>query len=76
MPATCSSCHAPILWARTAMGRAIPIDPEPVAGGNLALRDGSPPLALYLTAGEPVPAKTYRTHFASCPNGARHRKAR
>lgn len=33
----CTSCGAPILWAVTETGKRIPVDREPVAGGNLRL---------------------------------------
>lgn len=33
------SCGAPILWARTPVGRPIPLDPEPAVDGNV-FREG------------------------------------
>jgi hypothetical protein len=34
----CSTCKAPILWAITSGGHPMPIDPDPVADGNLRRR--------------------------------------
>ena len=34
---TCRSCGAPILWRETHAGRRMPIDPEPVADGNVVI---------------------------------------
>jgi hypothetical protein len=36
---TCSSCGAPIRWARTSSGKAIPLDADPDHGGNLLVVD-------------------------------------
>lgn len=38
---TCGSCGAPIVWATTAHGRRIPVDPDPVPDGNLELLEMS-----------------------------------
>lgn len=36
---TCSSCGAPVRWARTSSGKAIPLDAEPDPAGNLLVVD-------------------------------------
>lgn len=36
---TCRSCGAPVIWALTEAGKRIPVDPEPMAGGNIVLSD-------------------------------------
>ena len=41
----CSSCGADMVWATTVSGKPIPIDPEPVANGNIELELVEPPLA-------------------------------
>ena len=74
----CRSCHAPIRWARTSSGKAIPLDPNPADDGNVRLGwVGGEELALVLAAGELEAARVdgplYRSHFASCPNAAAHR---
>jgi hypothetical protein len=74
----CRSCGAPIRWALTTNGRRIPLDPDPVEGGNLALADqGTTPIAYYVDPeDEPVPGPLYVSHFATCPNAAQHRWGR
>jgi hypothetical protein len=37
--AACSSCGAPITWARTSSGKAIPLDAGPDPTGNLLVVD-------------------------------------
>jgi len=70
---TCRSCNAPILWARSAKGkrRPMPLDPEPVPGGNVELVDGE---AWVVKPDPNVPR--YVSHFATCPNAGQHRRAR
>lgn len=65
----CNSCEAPILWAITAKGRRIPLDPHPRDDGNMRIcEDG------IARATDMRPAM--RSHFQSCPNAARHRRTR
>jgi hypothetical protein len=72
----CRSCGAPIFWGRTALGRAVPLNAEPVSGlesGHYAVSwpdDGKgDALAIHRAA-------IHLTHFATCPNAASHRKPR
>jgi hypothetical protein len=79
---TCRSCVAEIIWARTEHGNRMPLDADPIADaiaetrGLFVLRDhGSQegPLAIAawgLEGTEPH----YRSHFATCPNAASHRR--
>lgn len=77
----CRSCSAPILWARTERGKRIPLDAEPYGGddtrGLFVLReldDPEGPLAIAawgLDGLEPH----YRSHFATCPQAAEHRRS-
>jgi hypothetical protein len=73
----CNSCGAPILWAITSTGKRMPVDAEPSPVGNVLLivRSGEEPRA------EVVPRGTKSnllrvSHFATCPNSAKHRKPR
>lgn len=67
----CRSCKAKIRWAKTATGKAIPLDAEPVADGNMVLADG---VAMVCTNPEIMPTSPrYKTHFATCPNASKHR---
>lgn len=77
----CRSCEAPILWARTEKGRRIPLDPEPYEGpepaGLFVLRepDARTPLAVAVPPGAFAGEPNYRSHFATCPNAALHRRS-
>jgi hypothetical protein len=69
----CKSCGAPIEWATSAKtGKAIPLDAEPAADGNLVVIDG---IAGPAIATEPAEIRR-KSHFATCPQAAswRNRK--
>jgi hypothetical protein len=72
----CTSCQARIVWGMTASGKPIPIDPDPVETGNLAVR---PPGAQvrYLSKSDAIEADEWRavSHFSTCPNAKLHRKS-
>ncbi len=73
MKDTCRSCGASIMWAVTSKGRKpIPLNPEPVEGGNIVLHRG---LAIIEKNGERFGdgEPHYVSHFATCPNAAKHR---
>jgi hypothetical protein len=65
----CRACQAPIRWAKTVNNKSIPLDPDPVLGGNIELVGE---LACVLTK-ETVAARRiegkpmYISHFATCP---------
>lgn len=74
--ATCKSCGAEIVWAKTPAGKSMPLDADPHPDGNVSLTPGG---ALVLPAdlvesGKKIGSKRYRSHFASCPGAAAHRK--
>lgn len=81
--ARCRSCDAPVLWAIVRKGgKRIPLDPDPVDNGNIAIigeredQYGKSPLVEY-RATDPLPGMSepkYVTHFATCPNAQQHRK--
>lgn len=73
MSTHCRTCHAPVVWARTAFnGTPIPIDVEPAENGNIVLsqRDGNRLVATVLPPGDAlIPVETtYTSHFATCPD--------
>lgn len=78
MPADqCKWCKAAIFWASTEKtGRAMPIDLEPVANGNLvvSLSTTSHFVARYLKKNEATTDRRYVSHFATCPAAAKFRK--
>lgn len=64
----CRSCGAPIEWALTVKGANMPVDPDDGTAGNIVIdADG---VAHVVTDG----AGTHRSHFATCPNSAKHRR--
>lgn len=68
--ATCSSCGAEILWTITANGARMPVDVKPT-GKAVVLRtnpgDALTPYSRVVDA--------FVSHFATCPQAARHRSA-
>ena len=68
--ASCRSCGAEIRWERTAAGKAIPLDFEPVLDGNLAFRNDG----LVVSAAGCPPGPRYVAHFATCPHADAHRR--
>lgn len=71
----CRSCDAPVLWANTEKGRRMPLDPDPYSGPDprvFVLRAG---VAIAVTPDAFPDEPNYRSHFATCPNAAEHRRA-
>lgn len=84
MNARCRSCNAPIRWARTPAGKAMPLDARPTLGGNVLLREATPPAdptAQVLAGVDLADAHTrgrelYVPHFTTCPEAAKWRRPR
>jgi hypothetical protein len=80
--ATCSSCHAPIIWTVTTKGKPMPVnaDPDPL-NGNVEV---SPPArgarlpTAHVHRQRPLNAEhpLHLPHFATCPYADQHRKKR
>jgi hypothetical protein len=78
----CRSCGAPIRWALTVKGHRMPLDAMPVVDGNILLDVATdPPTARVLPASSDLNEgdsrglfDRYKSHFATCPNAAQHRK--
>lgn len=72
---TCESCNAQIIWAVTETGKRIPVDAEPVAGGDIELVEqrGSPlarvlgAASLFDTEDDGAARCTHLNHFDTCP---------
>ena len=67
----CRSCGAAVIWCVTHNGKRMPVDAEPVEGGNLVLRqEGEKVIAEYPGKGHPSlfedDQPTYVSHFATC----------
>ncbi len=74
--ATCRSCGAEIVWGKTKAGKSMPIDPGPVASGNILLTENgtcyvhpSPEIRRVFSE---VPMRT--SHFATCPDAGKFRR--
>jgi hypothetical protein len=83
----CRSCDAEIVWAVTDSGKRIPVDAEPVDGGNVLLSDrgvqAGPRTPLATAVGKRVQPSLfgddslrYTSHFATCPHADTHRRTR
>lgn len=78
----CRSCGAPMIWANTITGGAMPLDAQPSSNGNIELRlERARWRAHVLTAAELELLKgqglELRTsHFVTCPHAAEHRRRR
>lgn len=75
--AACKSCGAPVFWATTKDGKAMPVDVEPRLDGNVLLFRRSNGLLRAEVIGKDVPRspdRKYRvSHLATCPAAANHR---
>ncbi|HMI85960.1 MAG TPA: hypothetical protein VK550_17805 [Polyangiaceae bacterium] len=75
MSAYCRSCGARIVWAKTPAGKAMPLDADPVTDGNIVLEeDNAGAIAHVRSAAFGGVGVFHKSHFATCPNAARHRK--
>lgn len=66
---TCRWCGAPIRWVTTERGRNMCVDPQPAAGGNVALIDTpTGPRAHVLTVAERKEwtGQVWMPHSATC----------
>lgn len=73
----CRSCGAPILWATTAAGKSMPLDPEPAENGNVeAVADAHGRWSVVAVHAQPpvFGGPLYLAHFVTCPNAAEHRR--
>lgn len=80
---TCGSCGAQIIWAVTTNGKRMPLDTEPVEGGNVVLHPprvaGQPFTATVMPRhpDDPPPVfPRYTSHFQTCPHADAHRRTR
>jgi hypothetical protein len=71
----CKGCGSEMAWATTTSGASVPLDPAPVADGNLVFVGK---VVRYLHKGERVPEgmPRYRSHFSTCPEAGRFRRGR
>lgn len=73
----CNSCGAPIRWVETPTGKRMPLDPEPVVGGNIEIGDDGI-ARVFGKAEADVRAANgdllHKSHFATCPTASQHRQ--
>jgi len=72
----CRTCEARVFWAKTATGKAILIDEEPVPDGNIQLFVEGGELIALVTRGDVAGKQRYKAHFATCKFAALHRRPR
>lgn len=75
----CRSCAAPVIWAVTTRGKAMPVDAVTDADGNLVLeaRVDGPPLARVLPVAKRFGRRDLRmSHFVACPQADQWRAKR
>jgi len=77
--ARCKSCGAEIVWALTDQDKKMPVDAAPADDGNITL-NWLPSLNEYraIVVGARTPnahGPRYKSHFATCPDRDKHRKA-
>ncbi len=80
MSEACRSCGAPVVWIVYPTGKRAPLDAQPHADGTIKRFDPTMS-ATVLTGSELATARAngdplHRSHFATCPNAAQHRKPR
>jgi len=77
----CRSCSAEVIWVLTERGKRMPLDAEPYKGDDprglfvLRGRDELVPTAVAVPPDAFPDEPFYRSHFATCPNAARHRRS-
>lgn len=79
----CSSCNAPIEYVRTTTGRPMPLDPDYLTiapdteGDTVITTDAGETLRGWrVEATVPGAVRGRVSHFASCPDATKHRRAR
>lgn len=77
----CRSCGAAVLWVKVVPGSVAPLNLEPSPAGNIRMLGTRDAVARVLPKQELIDARAagellYTSHFATCPNAKRHRKAK
>jgi len=76
----CRSCRARIVWAITERGKRMPLDEQPSAEGTFVVRpvygDGVVVLRAISAPEAGTDEPKHTSHFATCPQADRWRRAR
>lgn len=72
MAATCKHCDQRVLWCELPDGKRLPIDPAPVAAGDLKLTPTHPdaPMRVEKISGKHTGPR-YKAHTDTCPKQER-----
>ncbi len=77
-PKRCGSCGASVRWLVTHLGRAMPVDADPVHTGNIVIESDDTTAGVHVRPHDPLlddPGITrWVSHFATCPNAEQHRR--
>jgi hypothetical protein len=69
-PVQCKACGAPMIWARTGSGKAMPLDAQPNPAGNVELIGDS--AKVWGTSHVwPPEQPRFMPHHATCPSWRR-----
>ncbi len=78
---TCRGCGAPIVWIKTASGKSMPCNAEPVtywekpgASGKIVTPNGEIISCEFEGDRQTISGIGYISHFSSCPEAGRFRK--
>lgn len=75
--AKCKSCGREIIWARSkSTGTLMPLTAEPTMDGNIIIDAEGMAVVLTKEAKASHGGMRHISHFADCPNGPAHRKAK
>lgn len=72
----CRGCGRPVIWAITENGKRMPVDPDPVPGGNVELVQVSDRTHAIVRTTPSKFAGLRMPHHATCPNVADFRKVK
>ena len=81
MTEVCARCKQPLRWVRTERGKRMPLNPDPVPDGNVAIVDGvvvvlAPAVLSRMRAEGLDKLELYKSHFATCPYAGEFRRPR
>lgn len=75
-PGRCRSCGASVYWVLTGSGALMPVDVDPVDGGNVRFVAQDLVEVVGPLEAELGDRPLFVSHFATCPNADEHRRPR
>lgn len=70
----CRSCGAAIRWVLLPGGKRMPVDAAPAVDGSVLLGANDTASVLAVADRARCTAPLYKSHFATCPQAAQHRR--